>query len=46
MNFSSNEKQLTTTMNYLFNNTTKDLELKENNSTNANTLGDVLKVLF
>ena len=40
----SNEKQLATIMNNFFINITKDLELKEDNSSNASTLENVLKV--
>ena len=43
-NNASNEKHLATIMNYFFINITKDLELKEENSSNAATLKDVLKV--
>ena len=43
-NIASNEKHLATIMNYFFINITKDLELKEENSSNAATLKDVLKV--
>ena len=40
----SNEKQLASVMNNFFIKITKDLELKEDNSSNANILEDVLKV--
>ena len=40
----SNEKQLATIINNFFINITKDLELKEDNSRNAYTLEDMLKV--
>lgn len=40
----SNEKQLAIIMSNFFINITKDLELEEDNSSNANILEDVLKV--
>ena len=40
----SNEKQLATITDSFFINITKDLELKEDNSSNGNILEDVLKV--
>ena len=40
----SNEKQLAIITDSFFINITKDLELKEDNSSNANILEDVLKV--
>ena len=43
-NLVSNEKQPATIMNNFFINITKDSELKEDNSSNANTLEDVLEV--
>ena len=44
-NLVSNKKQLATIMNNFFINITKDLELDKDNSSNANTLEDVQKVI-
>ena len=43
-NLVSNKKQLATTMYNFFINVTKDLELEEDDSSNANTSEDVLRV--